>query len=130
MHDRTKSKELMPRARRSRTEWRQEVEAWRASGVSAARYASERDLHPGTLAGWGSKVGEEVKLGGSRAWSTAATATKFLPVRVSVAEPAPPVVRGDVELVLLNGRRVRLSGPFELEWVSRLIDIVEGPAPC
>jgi hypothetical protein len=37
---------------------------------------------------------------------------------------------GEIEVVLLNGRRVRISGNFEGEAVARLLAIVEGGAAC
>jgi hypothetical protein len=37
---------------------------------------------------------------------------------------------GEIEVVLLNGRRVRISGSFEGEVVARLLAIVEGGVAC
>jgi|GEM_PF-6453751 len=37
---------------------------------------------------------------------------------------------GEIEVVLLNGRRIRISGNFEGGAVARLLAIVEGGVAC
>jgi hypothetical protein len=56
----------------------------------------------------------------------------FVPVHVApVAETSAGKVgadRGQIELVLRNGRSVRVSGKFDGEAVARLLMIAEGAA--
>lgn len=129
MQDTAKSVRLNKRARRSRAEWLEELRRWRASGQSAADYARERGIHAGTLAGWASKVRDSVvapRVGSGQRSST------FVPVHVApVAETSAGKAgadRGQIELVLRNGRSVRVSGKFDGEAVARLLMIAEGAA--
>ena len=48
-------------------------------------------------------------------------------VRVRTAIDQEPVL---IELVLRNGRRVRVSGAFDGEVIARAIRIAEGSTPC
>jgi len=111
------------RPRRGRAEWLEEVRRWRESGESAEAYAKKHDLHAGTLAGWSSKLK-------TRRRQQAGTA--FVPVRV-VERPAMAPVKvetSEIEVVLLNGRRVRISGNFESDTVARILAVVEGGDRC
>jgi len=123
MQDAGKIGRSKKRQRRSSAAWAEEVRRWRESGQSAAEYAAERDLHAGTLAGWASKV----KRGGRRQRRSA-----FVALRVA---ERPAIMRakaetGELEVVLLNGRRVRISGNVESEAVARVLAIAEGSGAC
>lgn len=58
----------------------------------------------------------------------------FVPVQVAPAPTAAAAAakarldRGEVEVVLRNGRRIRVSGTFDSEAVARLLMIAEGAA--
>jgi hypothetical protein len=128
MQETAKSSRSRKRARRSRAEWLEEVRRWRESGQSAAEYSAERGLHSGTLGGWASKVRDVVaaRPGGNRPRKSV-----FVPLRVAQAPTTSAKAGlGEIEVVLLNGRRVRFSGNFEGEVVARLLAIVEGGAAC
>lgn len=128
MQETAKSSRSRKRPRRSRAEWLEEVRRWRESGQSAAEYAAEHGLHSGTLGGWASKVRDVVatRPGGGRPGKSV-----FVPLRVAQAPTVSAKTGpGEIEVVLLNGRRVRLSGSFEGEVVARLLAIVEGGAAC
>jgi hypothetical protein len=60
--------------------------------------------------------------------------SKFLPARLTAARATPVVAaapeRGEVEVVLRNGRRVLVGRDFELETLARLLDAVEAGGPC
>ena len=129
MQDTAKNGRPKKRARRSRAEWVEEVRRWRGSGQSGAEYARERGIHAGTLAGWASKVRDSM---GAKPVSRDQRRSMFVPVQVA---PVPAAVlakagveRGEVEVVLRNGRRVRVSGTFDGEAVARLLMIAEGAA--
>ena len=131
MQDTARGSRPRKRARRSRAEWVEEVQRWRASGQSAVAYARERGIHAGTLAGWASKVRDLTvakSVGGDQRGSM------FVPVQVAPAPTAAAAAakarldRGEVEVVLRNGRRIRVSGTFDSEAVARLLMIAEGAA--
>ncbi len=129
MQDTAKSVRLKKRARRSRSEWLEELRRWRASGQSATEYARERGIHAGTLAGWASKVRDSVV---APRVSSGQRSSMFVPVHAApAAETAAGKAgadRGQIEVVLRNGRSVRVSGKFDGEAVARLLMIAEGAA--
>ena len=96
---------------------------WRESGESAEEYAKKHDLHAGTLAAWASKVGP----GGPRPQKSV-----FVPVRVAerAAIATAKTETGEIEVVLLNGRRVRISGNVPSATLARLLTVVEGCGAC
>jgi transposase len=127
MHDAVKNGRAKKRARRSRVEWSEEVRRWRESGQSATEYARERGIHAGTLAGWASKLRDSIvakAVGGQRR-------SMFVPVHVAPVASAAARAGTDcglVEVVLRNGRRIRITGTFDGEAVARLLTIAEGAA--
>jgi len=129
MQDAAKNGRLKKRARRSRAEWVEEVRRWRGSGQKASEYARERGIHAGTLAGWASKVRDSAVA--PRA-SSGQRSSMFVPVHVARAaetvDGRAGANRGQVEVVLRNGRSVRVSGTFDGEAVARLLMIAEGAA--
>jgi hypothetical protein len=121
------------RARRSAAEWRTEVAAWRASGVSARDYAQGRGIHAGTLMGWASRLSAAASSSTPRS-KTQSEGSAFLPVRVKGAADAAST-NGDakklsVEIALSGGRTVRLSGELGLGQLARLLDAIEGRGRC
>jgi len=101
-----------------------EIRRYRASGQGAAEYAAARGLNAGTLCGWASKLGEvEAEQDSER---------RFLPVRVKRAEDAAGSVvhPGELEVILCNGRRVRIVGDVPRERLAELLTIVEGGRGC
>jgi hypothetical protein len=120
------------RRRRSASEWRGEVAAWRKSGLKAAEYAASRGLRPSTLLWW-SSVGRREGGDGkpARVEKRQETALSFVPVQV---RPAGRTDQGrsaiQVEVVLSGGRRVRLVGELGLEQFARLVEVLEGGTRC
>lgn len=124
MQQSTKENRVSKRPRRTRSEWVEEVGRWRRSGQSAAEYAAQHGLHPGTLVVWGGKIGKEATVSTARA-------TRFLPVRVSSgARETSTAERGEIEVVLVNGRCVRVRGEVPCEVVARMLDAAEGGGRC
>jgi len=130
------------RARRSRAEWRTEVRRWRRSGQTAADYATQRGLSRSTLTWWASQLGVKAAAGKPASEGTAPRAPAFLPVRVVAAqEPGGQESTARVaaytdrlatsfEVVLINGRRVRVGDGFDATALARLLDVAEGGARC
>lgn len=123
------------RARRKRADWILEIQRWRASGQSAEEYAGAQGLHPRTLVWWarqleggGAKQGSRAKRGRGK------PSSRFLPARLADSRATTAVEavpeRHDVEVVLRNGRRVRVSRDFQLEALACLLDAVEKVSSC
>ena len=129
------TREVRRRPRRSRAEWLEAVNQWRSSGQSVNGYACTHDLHPSTFAVWASRFRNGVDGKGARKVAKDTTASVFLPVRVSgttsLREVSPEMsAKGGFEVVLTNGRRVRVAGNFCPQALSQLIAVVEGGAAC
>jgi len=124
------------RARRKRADWIPEVQRWRASGQDADAYAAAHGLHPRTLVWWARQLegsGAKQQGGGAKRGLGKRT-LKFLPAKLTDSRAASAVAavpeRHEVEVVLRNGRRVRVSREFELDALARLLDTVEAGGPC
>jgi hypothetical protein len=107
--------------------WLEEVERWHQSGQSAVEYASQYDLHAGTLVSWSSRLRSEGSVGttdGRREQEA------FLPVRMAEPKVAATAAGDSIEVVLCNGRRVVVHGEFGIERLARLLDVVEGGVRC
>ena len=115
------TEQVKRRGRRSRAQWLSEVQSWRRSGQSCAEYAQAHGLHEGTLAGWASRLRHEVK---RESGSERDSHPAFLAVHVSETPVRPRA--GSFEVVLANGRCVRIAGDFDVDSVSRLLAAVEG----
>lgn len=102
----------MPRAARSRDEWRAEVEEFERSGLSVAEFAAERGLSPRTLAWWRWRLRREDES------PPIVPEPVFVPVSVDVSEveahEAPSGVGFALEAVLPNGVRLRVEGGDEV----------------
>jgi len=119
-------------ARRSATEWSEEVAAWRRSGSSARAYALARGISASTLSWWGSRgdAGHLPSVAtGSHSPRVGAGGHEFLPVKVVVAGEAE-TSRVEAEIVLVGGRRVRIAGAMTLAQLARLLQVVEGGGVC
>jgi len=123
------------RARRKRADWIPEIQRWRASGQDAEAYAAAHGLHPRTLAWWARQLeGRGAKQGSLAKRGLAKPSAKFLPARLSDSRATSAVEavpeRHEVEVVLRNGRRVRVGRDFQLEALARLLDTVEAGGSC
>lgn len=121
------------RARRKRADWIPEVHRWRSSGQGAEEYAAAHGLHPRTLSWWARLLEKGDKTEQPKV-ARRERPTNFLPVKIADSRmtgvPAPAHERGEVEVVLLNGRRVRIGSEFQLDALVRLLDAVEAGGRC
>lgn len=115
------------RRRRDKAEWIEEVGRLRRSGLSTVEYARKHDLHPGTLGVWASRLRGAVVSAPRRRIGEGAS---FVPVRVIGSQPLAAGATGEVEFVLLNGRRVRVIGQAPLDFVARILEIAEQGGRC
>lgn len=115
------------RVRRSRAEWTAEIIQWRKSGLGSAEYATQRGLNRGTLLWWSRQVGasNEVRVAAPTA---AVTPVAFVPLRVREVPPleSASTAQGSIEVILCNGRRVRIAGAVDGGTLARVLDAAEG----
>ena len=114
------------RARRTRAEWTAEVGRWRKSGLGSAEYATQRGLQRGTLLWWSRQIGAVSVTEGAVA-AAAVKSVTFVPVRVREEHAeAKSTAQGTIEIVLCNGRRVRIVGAVDGGILARVLDAAEG----
>lgn len=116
--DETSISEVVERRYWSEGDARVVVSAWRQSGLRVARFAREHGLDHRRISRWAARLG-----------APGDGAVVFHPVRLVEA------VRGDhkadaIEVVLLDGRRVRLPAGFDAEDLARVLGVLEGGASC
>ena len=114
------------RVRRSRAEWTAEIIQWRKSGLGSAEYATQRGLKRGTLLWWSRQVGAANEVRGA-APTAAVTPVAFVPLRVrEVPQESASTAQGSIEVILCNGRRVRIAGAVDGGTLARVLDAAEG----
>ena len=113
---------------------------WKKSGLKLATFAKQRGLLPERLRWWRDKLMPEAK-----PKAPAGSAIRFAPVRVarkgstrpapssspppSVSPPETMEGAANLEVVLANGRRVRVAPGFDAASLTRLIATLEA-LPC
>lgn len=109
----------MAKKRTSREEWRQRIDRWKGSGLTAKEFAAEMGINAGTLQFWKYKLGRDVgwRRRGSREMSGA--------ILSSVVELHAPAAETRFEIELGNGRRVRVPAAFDDERLKVLLGLLE-----
>jgi hypothetical protein len=104
------------RSKQARRKWQRLVSEQGRSGQTVAAFCRERRLCTSHFFWWKKRLG-------------ASSAAKFLEVKLAAAAPAPSTV-GDprVEVVLKNGRSLRVGPGFDRELVRALAAVLEGAA--
>jgi hypothetical protein len=104
------------RSRKARQKWQRLVSEQGRSGQTVAAFCRERKLCVSHFFWWKKRLG-------ASAWE------KFLEVKLAAAAPAPRAV-GDprVEVVLRNGRSLRVGPGFDGELVRTLAAVLESAA--
>src|SRR5437016_12988825 len=93
-------------------EWERRVETWRNSGESAAVFAERNGWNARTLTWWASQ--------GLRAKRAAAAARADVAFVEVAPERAAPGRAGVIDVVLRNGRRLRVRGVVDTEALCAL----------
>ena len=103
---------------RSRREsyWRQVVARWKRSGLSVRAFCGAEGLNPMTFYWWRRELGRRDQ-----------PQPSFLPVRV-LAESTEPSTIG-IEVVLANGRSVRVGAGFDPLTLVRVVETLEQGGP-
>ena len=110
--------DIIRKRRWSEVEARLVVSASQASGKSVLSFAKECGLQPSRIWRWSARLKEESK-GGMR----------FHAVRLVEPERLDPRP-GMIEVVLRNGRRVRVPQGFVAEDLARVLEVLEGRVSC
>ncbi len=122
------------RALRPRREyWRALIEACRRSGMSQAAFCRRRGVPAGTLGYWKCILARE-RPGRRSAIRSGLAPPAFLPVRITVPPPhpggapdTPAAAGGELEIVLGHGRRVRVRGRVDVQWLGQVVAAVDVP---
>lgn len=106
--------------RSRREQWEERVEQWRRSGVSAKRFAESIGVKVGTLTHWAWQLGREQR---KQRKPGAASTLKSAALVEIVSRPRSHDDR--FELILGNGRRVRIAASFDAPALQRLLAVLE-----
>lgn len=98
--------------------WRQVIARWKRSGLSVRAFCGAEGLNPMTFYWWRRELGRRDQ-----------PQPAFLPVHV-LAEATEPSSAG-IEVVLANGRSVRVSAGFDPGTLVRVVELLEqGGSSC
>jgi transposase len=96
--------------------WRQVIARWKRSGLSVRAFCRTVDLNPVTFYWWRRELKRR---------DQAPPTPLFLPVRVlPEREQAEPSASG-IEVVLANGRLVRVGAGFDSQTLARVVALLE-----
>lgn len=98
--------------------WRRVVRHWRHSKLSVRAFCRQQGLRESNFYAWRRTLLQRDALDAA-----------FVPVQV-VAEDQPARPRGAVELVLANGRLLRLEPGFDAPTLQRLLTLLEEGRSC
>ena len=98
-------------------QWRRRIKQWRASGLSVRAFCARYGLASASFYHW-RRVLER----------RAAEAPAFVPVQV--VDDATPPPASALEVVLVDGRMVRVAPGFDAATLRRLLAVLEGEGPC
>jgi hypothetical protein len=105
------------RDERKEQQWRRWIGEWRASGFSVRAFCDRRRLAIPSFYAWRRTLERR-----------AAEKAAFVPVQV-VAD-TPPAQATALELVLGDGRIVRVAPGFDTATLRQLLTALEGEGPC
>src|ERR1700736_1972376 len=105
--------------------WQRHVARWRRSGLSIRDYCGREGLAEANFYAWRRTLAERDRQAARRGRRTSIPA--FVPVRV-VNDAATSTSHGSVEVVLANGRVLRIGAAFDPQVVRELLALLEGPA--
>src|SRR5438093_13630263 len=104
-----------PRDERKERQWRQWIDTWRASKLGVRAFCARHGLDEKRFYVWRRVLGQR-----------AAENAAFVPVQV-LADEAPPSA---LEVVLANGRAVRVAAGFDAATLRELVAVLEEGRPC
>jgi transposase-like protein len=98
-------------------QWRRWIDQWRASGLSVQAFCARHDLAPARFYHW------------RRVLERRAAEQPAAFVAVQVVAGAVPAQASALEVVLTDGRAVRVAPGFDAATLRRLLAVLEG-RPC
>lgn len=98
--------------------WRQHVAAWERSGLTGLGYSEVHGVSSGSLYAWKSKLCRD---------GAGQGATRFVPAEVVPAVTPQTKSEGVLEVVVGNGRTLRIRGLVQAEVLQRTLLALEGP---
>lgn len=115
------------RTRRKEQFWRQQVRQWRHSGLTIRAFCIEHDLSEPSFYAWRRTIAQRDQQAGRRARpqplpGPADAPPAFVPVQVV---PAPAAA---LEVLLGQGRVVRVPPGFDATTLRQLLTVLEEPA--
>ncbi len=105
------------RDQRKERQWRRWIGEWQASRLGVRAFCARHGLPTASFYHWRRVLDRR-----------AAEQTTFVPVQI-VAD-AVPVLTGNLEVVLADGRAVRVAPGFDAATLRRLPAVLEGEGPC
>jgi hypothetical protein len=93
--------------------WRQVVDRWKQSGLAVPAFCRREGLNQGTFYHWRWELKRRDR-----------SKTAFLPVHVIADKPAPPTGSG-IEVVLANGRSLRIGVGFDSHTLVQVVALLE-----
>lgn len=121
-----KSTSVSRRARRSAMQWTKLVAEAEATPLSLSDFCDENEISLATMQQWRRRL----KTQGQRKNHAQAT---FLPVRVQRLHTEVGVTNkppGHIDIVLTNGRLLRLAGAVDTTHLRNILDAVDGDRSC
>jgi hypothetical protein len=115
------------RAKGTRDQWRERVEAWRASGLTRAQFARKVKVHPGTLTWWQWKLASEEadRRGAQRQPEQPESRLAFVEIGSRAIAAVAESLEGRIELEV--GRvTLRVPDQFRAETLARVLEVLEG----
>jgi transposase len=100
--------------------WRGYLTRWEASGLSVREFCEFHDLSQQSFYWWRREIARRDQ-----------AKAQFLPVQVISDEPPAPADGGAVEIVLAQGRLLRVRPGFDPQTLVRVVEVLEaGGRPC
>lgn len=107
-----------PSAERERL-WRERLRRWLVSGESARAFSVREGIAESALYWWRRTLAERDRRGPAHG------RPEFVPVQIT----SQPTTRAAVDVMLSNGRTVRVSAGFDAEHLRAVVTALEA-APC
>jgi len=104
----------------SRSEWAKWVRGWTRSGLTAAEYAEQEGIHPGTLTHWKWKLGREAREAAEQGPISDAESATF----VEVTPPTTWWAASERIEVVVDDLVIRVPDDFEVSTLRRVLDAI------
>lgn len=117
------------KGRERREAWERRVERWRRSGLSAQRFAAREGVRAATLTWWRWRLTQDRPSAETspreRSAARAVVPTDFVELIPVTRSSSGRDGSGALEVELAAGYRVRLTGDFSGEALTRLLNVLE-----